>query len=84
MDGIDGKVVVVTGGSSGLGEATAKLLAERGAKVMLGARREENLERIVSEIKEDGGTAFLQGHGRGRIRIRWRTWSPGRSMSLAG
>ena len=57
MDGIEDKVVVVTGGSSGLGEATAKLLAERGAKVMLGARREENLERITSEIKEEGGAA---------------------------
>jgi len=39
MTDVQGKVVVVTGGSSGLGEATAKLLAERGAKVMLGARR---------------------------------------------
>ena len=57
MDGIDGKVVVITGSSSGLGEATAKLLAERGAKVMLGARREENLQRIVSEIQNDGGAA---------------------------
>jgi NADP-dependent 3-hydroxy acid dehydrogenase YdfG len=57
MTCVQGKVVVVTGGSSGLGEATAKLLAERGAKVMLGARREENLERIVSEIKDDGGEA---------------------------
>jgi len=57
MDGIEGKVVIVTGGSSGLGEATAKLLAERGARVMLGARREENLERIVSDIKDDGGEA---------------------------
>ena len=57
MSGIEGKVVVITGGSSGLGEATAKLLAERGAKVMLGARREENLERLVSEIEDDGGVA---------------------------
>jgi NADP-dependent 3-hydroxy acid dehydrogenase YdfG len=57
MTSVEGKVVVITGGSSGLGEATAKLLAERGAKVMLGARREENLERIVSEIKDDGGEA---------------------------
>jgi NADP-dependent 3-hydroxy acid dehydrogenase YdfG len=57
MSGIEGKVVVITGGSSGLGEATAKLLAERGAKVMLGARREENLERIVSEIEDSGGVA---------------------------
>ncbi|QIN83982.1 SDR family NAD(P)-dependent oxidoreductase [Rubrobacter tropicus] len=57
MTGIEDKVVVITGGSSGLGEATAKLLAERGAKVMLGARREKNLERIVSEIKDGGGAA---------------------------
>jgi NADP-dependent 3-hydroxy acid dehydrogenase YdfG len=57
MDGIEGKVVVITGGSSGLGEATAKLLAERGARVMLGARREENLERIVSEINDHDGEA---------------------------
>ena len=57
MSGIENKVVVITGGSSGLGEATAKLLAERGAKVMLGAHREENLERIASEIEGDGGTA---------------------------
>ncbi|WP_119066343.1 SDR family oxidoreductase [Rubrobacter indicoceani] len=54
---IEGKVVVITGGSSGLGEATARLLAERGAKVFLGARREGNLKEIVSGIKEDGGQA---------------------------
>lgn len=57
MSGIEGKVVIITGGSSGIGEATARLLAERGAKVMLGARREENLQRIVSNIEDDGGTA---------------------------
>ncbi|MGI8650855.1 MAG: SDR family oxidoreductase [Rubrobacter sp.] len=54
---IEGKVVAITGGSSGLGEATARLLAERGAKVFLGARREENLKEIVSGIKDDGGEA---------------------------
>lgn len=54
---IEGKVVVTTGGSSGLGEATARLLAERGAKVFLGARREENLKEIVSGIRDDGGEA---------------------------
>src|ERR687889_365687 len=57
MTSVEGKVVVITGGSSGLGEATAKLLAERGARVMLGARREENLERIVSEINDHDGEA---------------------------
>lgn len=56
-DHIKDKVVAITGGSSGLGEATARLLAERGAKVFLGARREENLKDIVSGIKDDGGEA---------------------------
>ena len=57
MSGIEGKVVAITGGSSGLGEATARLLAEKGAKVFLGARREENLKSIVEEIRSGGGTA---------------------------
>lgn len=57
MSNIEGKVVVVTGGSSGLGEATARLLAGRGAKVFLGARREENLKGIVDGIRSDGGEA---------------------------
>jgi NADP-dependent 3-hydroxy acid dehydrogenase YdfG len=52
---IEGKVVVITGASSGLGEATARLLAARGAKVFLGARREENLRRITGEIGENAG-----------------------------
>lgn len=57
MSEIDGKVVAITGASSGLGEATARLLASKGAKVFLGARREDNLKRIATEIREDGGTA---------------------------
>ena len=57
MSGVEDKVVVITGGSSGLGEATARLLAEKGAKVVLGARREENLKGIVEDIRADGGTA---------------------------
>ncbi|WP_431241720.1 SDR family oxidoreductase [Flavobacterium sp. P21] len=54
---IKNKVVVITGASSGLGEATARHLAEKGAKVVLGARRTEHLERIVSDIKSAGGEA---------------------------
>lgn len=57
MSNIEGKVVVITGGSSGLGEATARLLAGNGAKVFLGARREDNLKEIVEGIRADGGEA---------------------------
>jgi len=55
--GIDGKVVIITGASSGIGEASAKLLARKGAKVVLGARRADNLKRIAAEIEKDGGQA---------------------------
>src|SRR5580700_8899877 len=55
MSGIDGKVVAITGASSGIGEATARLLAERGASVVLGARRTERLDEIASEITGRGG-----------------------------
>ena len=51
-DAIKGKVVVITGASSGLGEATARLLAERGAKLVLGARRAERL--IPADKPRDG------------------------------
>jgi NADP-dependent 3-hydroxy acid dehydrogenase YdfG len=55
---IAGKVVVITGASSGLGEATARYLAERGATVVLGARRLERLQTLVDEITRAGGKAF--------------------------
>lgn len=51
------KVIVITGASSGLGETTARHLAALGASVVLGARRQENLDRIVSEITAAGGKA---------------------------
>lgn len=54
---IANRVVLITGASSGIGEATARLLADQGAKVVLGARRTERLEQIVSEIRERGGIA---------------------------
>ena len=57
---IKDKVVIITGASSGIGEETAKLLASKGAKVVLGARRSEELKQIVDEIKEDGGQAVYQ------------------------
>ncbi|MFL9658485.1 SDR family oxidoreductase [Streptomyces sp. PB17] len=57
MSGIKGKVVALTGASSGIGEATAVHLAERGALLVLGARREERLKAVVDRITERGGTA---------------------------
>jgi NADP-dependent 3-hydroxy acid dehydrogenase YdfG len=57
MSGIEGKVVAITGASSGIGEATALLLAERGAKVVLGARRSDRLEALAARIADLGGEA---------------------------
>ncbi|MFJ9851805.1 SDR family oxidoreductase [Streptomyces sp. NPDC101150] len=57
MAGIDGKVVAITGAGSGIGEATALLLAERGARLVLGARRSERLADLVARIEEAGGAA---------------------------
>ena len=52
---INGKVVVITGASSGIGRATARLLADHGAMVVLGARREEALATITQDISSAGG-----------------------------
>ncbi|MDN3354319.1 SDR family oxidoreductase [Actinomadura sp. DC4] len=55
MPGITEKVVAITGASSGIGEATALLLAERGAKVVLGARGPDRLRALAGRIAEAGG-----------------------------
>jgi NADP-dependent 3-hydroxy acid dehydrogenase YdfG len=47
---IEGKVVVITGASSGLGEATARLLAEQGARIALGARRQDRIDALAAEL----------------------------------
>jgi len=57
---IKDKVVIITGASSGIGEATARLLASRGAKLVLGARREDKLQALTQDIKNDGGQAVYQ------------------------
>lgn len=57
---IKDKVVVITGASSGIGEATAKLLASKGAKVVLGARNTDKLQKITDEIKANGGQATFK------------------------
>jgi NADP-dependent 3-hydroxy acid dehydrogenase YdfG len=57
MSAIEGKVIAITGASSGIGEATARLLAQRGARVVVGARRTDRLEALVAAIRAEGGTA---------------------------
>ena len=54
---IKDKVVIITGASSGIGAATARLLANQGAKVVLGARREDALKRVAADIAKEGGAA---------------------------
>ncbi|HGM5549934.1 TPA: SDR family oxidoreductase [Pseudomonas putida] len=57
MSNIHNKVVLITGASSGIGEAAARLIASKGAHVVLGARRTERLDQLVSEIQAAGGSA---------------------------
>ncbi|WP_191576831.1 MULTISPECIES: SDR family oxidoreductase [Achromobacter] len=54
------KVVLITGASSGIGEATARLLAAQGHRVYVGARRTDRLETLVQEIRANGGTAAFR------------------------
>ena len=58
MSDIQNKIVVITGASSGLGEATARLLSSQGATVVLGARRTERIESLASELNSKGGRAL--------------------------
>src|SRR4051812_45959809 len=55
MNNIEGKVIVITGASSGLGEAAARHLAEQGAIVVLGARRSERIQALAEDIIKNGG-----------------------------
>ena len=57
---IENKVVIITGASSGIGEATAKLLAKQGAQLVLAARREDRLKTLQQEIEQLGGKAVYQ------------------------
>ena len=60
MSDVTGKVVAITGASSGIGEAAGRLLAAAGAKVILGARRADRLETIANEIRKSKGEVDIQ------------------------
>ncbi|WP_048075727.1 SDR family NAD(P)-dependent oxidoreductase [Haloquadratum walsbyi] len=59
IEDISGKVAIVTGASSGIGEATARLLANEGVRVVLAARREDELEDLAAQIELDGGDSLV-------------------------
>src|SRR5947209_18834581 len=58
MGKLNGQVVIITGASAGIGEATAKMLAQQGASVVLVARRKERLDALKEEIERAGGRAL--------------------------
>jgi NADP-dependent 3-hydroxy acid dehydrogenase YdfG len=58
MAKLNGKVAVITGASSGIGEATAQALAAEGASIVVAARREDRLDELVEQIEGDGSKAL--------------------------
>lgn len=60
MNNIEGKVVIITGASSGIGEATAKKLGNLGAKIVLAARRKERLEVLKKQIEQNGASCIIK------------------------
>ncbi|MGG4216423.1 SDR family oxidoreductase [Paenibacillus sp. FSL L8-0638] len=60
MSNIQEQVVIITGASSGIGEAAAKELASKGAKLVLAARREDRLKKLQDEIEQSGGQAIYK------------------------
>jgi len=67
MQGIEGKVALVTGASRGIGEAVARKLAAEGAKVAVSSRKIEALQAVVDAITADGGTAMAHAAHNGRV-----------------
>lgn len=71
MENISGKVVVITGGSSGMGEATARYLGALGGKVVIGARRVDRIEAIATDINAAGVLPFLPMSRNVTMSRRW-------------
>lgn len=67
------KVAIITGASSGMGAATAKLLAKNGIKVMMAARRGERLQQLCNEIISEGGDAATKLQTSPHTQT-WRPW----------
>jgi NADP-dependent 3-hydroxy acid dehydrogenase YdfG len=71
---IERKVVVITGASSGLGEATARFLSTQGARVVLGARRVDRIQSLADELTGSGGKALAV---RTDVTLRGQVQAPG-------
>ena len=92
---LDGKVAIVTGASSGIGAAIARLLAGAGALVAMAARREDRLRTLQGDIEHDGGTAIAlkcdvtdraqaSGGGDWRLGPLIDDWQLGSLMAVVG